>query len=297
MSSKPDAAVTLRATAVLAGGVIEVSGRDAGAFLQAQLMSDVRLLSDGQWQWSGWLTPKGRVVALAALLRFDAERYWMALPDHPAADLAPALQRYVLRSKTSLRIREDLGFAGSLRTPASLGSAATGNRFDTAGDTIQMDWSGERPRTLTIAPINATPTADAETCDAGAWAVEDLAHGLPRLGVGSSYTPQMLGLERLQAYSVKKGCYPGQEIVARTHFLGQAKRGLRRLHSTRALAPGTTLSGAAGTLGEVVCAASSGTRHEALAILATDSASVELHADGAPDSTIRVIGFAEGLAR
>ena len=75
--------------------------------------------------------------------------------------------------------------------------------------------------------IGAAPsTPDAPACDR--WAAIDLAHGLPRLADAQSgqWTPQQLSLDRLRAYSVKKGCYPGQEIVARTHFLGQAKRGL-----------------------------------------------------------------------
>ena len=69
-----------------------------------------------------------------------------------------------------------------------------------------------------------------------AWLADDLAHGLPRLDESQreAWTPQMLSLERLHAFSLKKGCYPGQEIVARTHYLGQAKRALAQNRRHRA---------------------------------------------------------------
>src|SRR5690606_25505940 len=91
------------------------------------------------------------------------------------------------------------------------------------------------PRTLAVT-TGATPD------DPGAAARSracDLAHGLPRLDAepAGQWTPQQLSLDRLRAYSVKKGCYPGQEIVARTHFLGQAKRGVVRLGADRRITP------------------------------------------------------------
>ena len=59
---------------------------------------DVASLADGHWQWSGWLTPKGRVIALFALLRFDAGKLWLLLPDADATQLRESLQRFVFRS-------------------------------------------------------------------------------------------------------------------------------------------------------------------------------------------------------
>ena len=87
--------------------VLELSGRDAGVFAHAQFMNDVAGLAVGQWQWNGWLTPKGRVVALFALLKLDAERLWLLLPDVDPGELASKLQRFVFRSKVSLRARPD----------------------------------------------------------------------------------------------------------------------------------------------------------------------------------------------
>jgi folate-binding protein YgfZ len=293
MSSKPDTG----AASVLAGGVIECSGRDAGAFLQAQLMNDVRQLEDGDWQWSGWLTPKGRIVALAALLRLEAERYWLVLPDHAAPSLAGQLQRYVMRSKLQLRVRDDLMLGGSMRSPASNGSVAVGRRLDIGERLVRMDWGGnEQPRTLTVGNAPDLPPGSNDG-DATRWKLEDLAHGLPRLGGDASWTPQMLGLDRLHAYSVRKGCYPGQEIVARTHFLGQAKRGLVRLRVDQALGDGVAVDGPQGRVGEVVCAASDGARHEALALIQLDAIAAPLRVGDGPGGVVHVTGFAEGLAR
>lgn len=295
MSSKPETGPP-PPSPVISGGVIECAGRDAGAFLQAQLMNDVRALADGEWQWSGWLTPKGRVVALMALLRFDPERYWLLLPDHPADALATDLQRFVLRSKLRLQVHPELLGVGCLQAPATIASVAAGRRFGGDDRIVQLDFSGETTRTLTLGRANDLP-ANAGDCGAATWALHDLAHGLPRLSGEPAWTPQMLGLERLAAYSVRKGCYPGQEIVARTHFLGQAKRGLQRLQSAHPLAPGMPVQAAGGRIGEIVCAASDELRHEALALIPLDLPAGELRVGEGAGSEVRVMRFAEGLAR
>ena len=290
MSIKPES--TAATEEVWSGGVLEVEGRDAGVFLQAQLMNDLRALAVGDWQWTGWLNAKGRVIALAALVRRSELAYWLILPDYSAARLAEDLRRFVFRSKLTLIVRDDLGLRGLWErdavSPEPIASLSNRN------DPVLVRFGGERPRLLQVAAKSAdTPGAASAT----AWAVEDLAHGLPRLtdAAVATHTPQMLGLERLRAYSVKKGCYPGQEIVARTHFLGQAKRGLRRLLTPQALPRGTALFADSLMAGEVLCSASHDRRHEALAVLPlTTSGELRVGPDG-PAS--RVIEFAEGLAR
>ncbi len=88
------------------------------------------------------------------------------------------------------------------------------------------------------------------------WAGAHLRAGIPRLPASQhdKWTPQQLSLDRLDAFSVKKGCYPGQEIVARTHFLGKAKRGLVVFTTNADVAPGDPMPETAGN-GEVVAAA------------------------------------------
>ena len=83
MPDKPDPCFALPDQAVIA-----LHGRDALAFAQAQFMNDVAALADGQWQWNGWLTAQGRVIALFVLLRRDAESLWLVLGDaEPTDDL------------------------------------------------------------------------------------------------------------------------------------------------------------------------------------------------------------------
>ena len=115
--------------------VLEISGPDALAFMQAQCMNDVSLLADGQWQWNGWLTPQGRVIALFALLRRDAQTLWCVLPDSPAATLAQQMQRYVFRAKVKLRPRDDLHVGGRF---AIVAQTAVG------GDAASLDLSTYR---------------------------------------------------------------------------------------------------------------------------------------------------------
>ena len=256
-------------------GVLAVAGPDAVKFMHAQCMSDVASLAPGHWQWSGWLTPRGRVIALFALLKLDAETLWLVVPDADAATLAAQLRRFVFRSKLSLDLRDDLVAAGAFARPReAAGSCLAGH----AAEGVEVDFGGEGgSRTLRVAPAPVPG-------DAGAlarWMRDDLAHGLPRLppSQAEQWTPQMLSLERLRAFSVKKGCYPGQEIVARTHFLGQAKRGLALLESERLLTPGDEVSDGTREIGTVVSAACNADGDGvALAVLPLERASGGLRA-------------------
>lgn len=258
MSIKPNDAP------VWPGGVLDVHGRDALAFLHAQLMSDVKALVDGGTQWSGWLNAKGRVIALALLQRVDGERFRLWLPDHPAAQLAEKLHRFVFRSKLVFDVPGLV--LGGVRTPRADGIDLGGRWLAPGESQISFD----------------------------EWAVHDLAHGVPRLPAAAieSHTPQMLGLDRLAAYSVKKGCYPGQEIVARTHFLGQAKRRLQRLVGDHAFAPGE----AVGDAGDILCAASFEGRHEAQAVLPIEATHSRWQRAGNLGEA-RLMPFLPGLAR
>jgi folate-binding protein YgfZ len=255
--------------------LIALSGRDAAAFAQAQFMSDINALAPGQWHWSGWLTPKGRVIALFALLKFDDETLWLLLPDADPVTLAAALQRFVFRSKVTINVRGDLKVEGTFGAP----SRAGGNVFaGEASSGIELDFSAEGgARTLRILPASI---ASHDPAWGARWAAFDLEHGLPRLPSAQTdhWTPQQLSLERLNAFSVKKGCYPGQEIVARTHFLGKVKRGLALVEGPAALRAGDDLRAAGEALGHLVACADDGERHLALAVVPLERAAKALHA-------------------
>ncbi|MDZ4047421.1 MAG: folate-binding protein [Pseudoxanthomonas sp.] len=270
-------------------GVLAVSGPGAAGFLQAQLMNDVAVLSPGQWHWSGWLTPKGRLIALFALLRAAEDRFLLIAPDMAAAELGTALKRFVFRSKLAL-------------DPSPGWVAASGPTAATpAPDRVAEDPSRRMaldlgdpaaPRTLWLLPTDDSALAPADPAVDAGWLARDLGYGLPRLPPGQreAWTPQMLSLERLSAFSLKKGCYPGQEIVARTHYLGQAKRELVRILGETLSAGQAVKSGESG-VGTVACATADG--REGLAVL-TVGEHLALSADGHP---CRVARLNEGLAR
>ena len=271
--------------------VIALSGRDASAFAQAQLMNDLKLLAPGRWQWNGWLTPKGRVIALFALLKFDEDTLWLLVPDADPVTLASALQRFVFRAKVAIAVRDDLHVEGAF----ALSQQARGNEL--AGDPasgVELDFSADAgPRTLRIVP-DSTASHDAVWMQR--WAAFDLAHGLPRLPASQSdhWTPQQLSLDRFNAFSVKKGCYPGQEIVARTHFLGKVKRGLALIEGSEAMRAGDDLLAGGQPLGHLVASADDGERHLALAVVPLEREPVALQA-GAIE--VREVPLGEGLAR
>lgn len=263
-----------------------LTGRDALAFAQSQSMNDVAALADGQWQWNGWLTPKGRVIALFALLRFDAESLWLLLPDTDPADLAAQLQRYVFRSKVALAVREDLHATGRFEAPAQAGGAS----FADIDGVVELDLSGDGgPRSLRIGPEQSSNDETA----AAHWRRFDLQHGLPRLQGEhvEAWTPQQLSLDRLRAFSVKKGCYPGQEIVARTHFLGQVKRGVALYEASADTTVGDEVrAGSERSIGKIICTAGP----LALAVVPLDTPTEGLDCGGVPLKSMPLFG---GLAR
>lgn len=168
-------------------------GADAGAFLQAQTMNDVRPLAPGHWQWNGWLNPKGRVIALFALLRLDDARYWLLLPDYPAESLLPRLQRYVFRSKLKLSASPGYRAAGDLAPPPAGVSPADAVVHD--GEAMRLDFRGDGGRRHLLLLPAGDPTLAADDPDTDqAWLKLDLQHGLPRLAESQSeaWTPQML---------------------------------------------------------------------------------------------------------
>ena len=278
--------------------VVQLEGRDAVAFAQAQCMNDVAALDEGGWQWNGWLTPKGRVVALFAVLRPGPDTLWLLMPDGDAGELVARLGRFVFRSKVKISVRADLQVAGAFAKPVSAAGARLAGDVETGVELDMGDGSEGGARTLRI----ATAKAPHDASIAARWRACDIAHGWPRLPASQAeaWTPQQLSLDRLRAYSVKKGCYPGQEIVARTHFLGQAKRGLVLLGCDAPPDAGSeVLQGgrAIGTIAGSAAAAGEAGPHAALALavlpLERGDGALQL-ADGAG---LALLSLREGLAR
>ncbi|AKC85533.1 YgfZ/GcvT domain-containing protein [Pseudoxanthomonas suwonensis] len=269
--------------------VLALDGPDAVAFAQAQFANDVAALAAGQWQWSALLTPKGRVIAVFALLRTGEASLRLLLPDFDAAELGEALRRFVFRRKVVIAPRPDLHVAGAFAAPAQALGADLAGSEDTA---LELDYGAAGlPRRLRISPAPAVSDAAASE----AWTVADLRLGLPRLPASQreQWTPQQLALDRLAAFSVKKGCYPGQEIVARTHFLGKAKRETLLLRVPDTVEAGDEVFQSGRAIGSVVGTAGVVPRI-ALAVLPLEREAAPLLAGG---QEAVVEPFVEGLAR
>ncbi len=270
-------------------------GPEAASFLQSQTMNDVRGLASQQWQWNGWLNAKGRVIALFALLRLGPDRFIAVLPDMPADELASQLKRFVFRTKVRIETVTSHIAAADFDAPATNGDEGgqhVGGDID-SGLVLDMSGDGCRRQLLLLPSADPALAAPDAACDAH-WLAADLAHGLPRLPPEQreTWTPQMLSLERLNAFSLNKGCYPGQEIVARTHYLGKAKRGLTRVQGEN-LATGAELRNEQETaIGAIVCV--TGDAREGLAVVQMDSLDSQIRIDG---RQVDLPGLFTGLQR
>lgn len=196
---------------------IEIAGADAARFLHGQLSNDVLNLADGQSQLTSFNTPKGRVVAILRLLR-DSEHFFAVLPRELAAPLLERLGRYVLRAKVSLRLSSEL-------VPCEAPGA---------------------PHRILVCTRPATPAAPDSAAVAEEWKHGNIAAGIPQIYAATSevFVAQMLNLDRVEGISFTKGCYTGQEIIARTQNLGRIKRRMLRFAtaSDPPLAPGDTVA-------------------------------------------------------
>jgi len=269
--------------------VLALDGPDAIAFAQAQFANDVNALAPGHWQWSAWLTPKGRVVAVFALVRTANASLRLVLPDIGAEEFGEALRRFVFRRKVAIAARPDLHAAGAFAAPAQATGPVLAGSEATA---LELDYGAPGlSRILRLSPAPAPADEQAQA----AWAVADLRLGLPRLPASQreQWTPQQLGLDRLAAFSVKKGCYPGQEIVARTHFLGKAKRGTVLLRVPDTVEPGAEVAQSGRAIGSVASVAGTAPRL-ALAVLPLERGGTPLQVG---ETEARVVAFVEGLSR
>jgi folate-binding protein YgfZ len=198
-SRLPDTRVSLPAPAEL----IELAGPDAEKFAQAQFCNDVTALAPGASQLNAWLNPQGRVRRLFHLLRAGETRYLLLLRGGDAASILPTLRMFVLRLKLQVQALSGWHWAETATAEAS------DETFVLAlpqGRTLQLqrekEVSGGLPWAETLA----------RDIDAGLPWLPD--HALEQL------LPSWMGFARLRAISHDKGCYPGQEIVARLHFRG-----------------------------------------------------------------------------
>lgn len=226
-------------------GVIRVSGEDAVSFLQNLLTNDVKALTSGVASLGGLCNVKGRLAATFLLWREDDD-VLLALSGELVPTVLTRLSKYILRSKVKLADigteKVLIGIAGesAQATLEALGALATvptqpmttGRIRDS--DVIRLD----QQRFILALEADRAPALWRELAvslrPAGlaAWHWLEIAAGIPRVTTATveQFLPQMLNLELVGGVSFNKGCYPGQEIVARTQYLGKVKRRMYRVH-------------------------------------------------------------------
>jgi len=269
--------------------LIAVDGSDATTFLQGQLTSDVAALEPGAWQWSGYCNAKGRLLGTLRLVR-TGEGFLAETPSGVALDLATRLSRFVLRAKVAFATDADtdcgIGVAGP-QAAASL-TRWLGHVPPAAGHAESLDGGiligvGATRWHCYLPPIQASDAWDrlaatATPISTRLWSRFDLDEGIPWIvpETQALFVPQMVDFELLGGVSFSKGCYPGQEIVARSQYLGSVKRRLHVASTATELAPGTRLENAAHpdqAVGNVVSSAPGGDgSFRILAVLDLESA-------------------------
>ncbi len=270
-------------------GILRFTGPDSLSFLQGQVSNDTRRLAEGQSLLAAYSSPQGRVLALLYLLPHSSGVIAI-LPRELVAPTSEGLRKFVLRAKVKIEdAGELLNVAGvhgvhgleaaGLTAPPSINGYAETDGIGVAA--VNRDpgryWVIGASRMLAEHGL-AGDALRAEQIERD-WRLADIRAGLPQiyLGTREAFVAQMLNLDLLDGISFSKGCYTGQEIIARTQHLGRIKRRLYRLR----LPPGEwrigqTLRLSDGRTGRLVEAIRIGEDFEALAVL-----SVQTNADAA----------------
>lgn len=205
-------------------GTIRVRGPDAVRFLQGQLSNDVTKLTAAEPMLAGFHNPQGRTIALLRLVLWDSDDILALLPRELAAPVAQRLARFVLRSKVKIA---DESQAWRLLGLHEQGTGAVRQAIDPPARCFRVGES----RWLIIAPIDA-PVPAINTAEA-IWDRLEVESGLAQVYASTTeeFVAQMLNLDALQAISFEKGCYTGQEVIARAHYRGRVKRRMQRFIS------------------------------------------------------------------
>ena len=213
---------------------LEVSGEDASTFLQGQLTNDIHQVSDQRAIYSGFCNPKGRLIGFFIIIKFN-ESYLLILPRSILENIHKKLSMYILRSKVKLTMQDEaIQIYGLLdKNKNSNNEALSKNHLDVINSNechmIKLQGVG---RFMLVGIKDACQTLIHENPellvnqDINLWKQEEILSGSPNIypATQEAFIPQSLNLDLMDAVNFKKGCYTGQEIVARTHYLGKPKR-------------------------------------------------------------------------
>jgi len=231
-------------------GVLKVSGEEAQSFLQNLFSSDVKAVSPARAQLSSFNTAKGRILSTFLVWQTGAD-YYLQLPRSLAAPMQKKLSMYVLRAKVKISDASDelvcLGLAGGSATTlakesfAAVPEEAMGMTASANAGVIRL---GENRLQVVTTPEQAKALWKSLNCGALAagspcWDWLNIRSGIPVIlpATQELFVPQMANLDLIGAVNFKKGCYPGQEIVARMQYLGKLKQRMYLAHVAASAVP------------------------------------------------------------
>ncbi len=250
-------------------GLLRIRGADARTFLQGQLSNDLEKLTREHALVATCNSSQGRVQAILTLIDRGDDGILAVLP-RPMIELTTArLRKYVMRSKVFVEdVTNTFSLLSSTFADAGSSEAIAGTHLQRE-DISFVRWRDTTGRWLVIALSDRISQADIND-GSDAWHLADIRAGLPQIypETHEAFIAQMLNLDVLDAISFTKGCYTGQEIIARTHYLGAIKRRMFRLQTTaRGVLPGTRVLNGDQHAGDVVDAIETASGTELLAVL------------------------------
>ncbi len=213
-------------------GVLRIGGADSARFLQGQLSNDMQRLPSGRTQLAGYHNPQGRAIAVLHLVRTAPDTVLAVLPRELAAAVVQRLTKFILRAKVKIEdLSEQWRVDGLIGASASAATNAPG---------VLVRYGSDEQRWLHIHPAQDAERVRGER---HRWRKLAIARGEPQVYAATSeeFVAQMLNLDLLGAIAFDKGCYTGQEVIARAHYRGRVKRRMQRFRtmSAQELAPGS----------------------------------------------------------
>lgn len=218
--------------------VLSVSGNDALKFLQGQLTNDISLATSTQSIYAGFCNPKGRLLAFFHVIKY-LDSYLLLFPQSIAENITKKLSMYILRSDVKLELDPDrlmhLGlYTDNPRSELGLLNNLPKNEMESVGEKslIATKLYSDGLRLIIIGDKNNCNNFIKNNSDTfekdefNVWATHNIKAGIPNIfnETQEAFIPQSINLDVIGAINFKKGCYTGQEIVARTHYLGKPKR-------------------------------------------------------------------------
>ncbi len=262
-------------------GVVRVSGEDRASFLHGQLSNDINNLAIGQACYATYNTPKGRVLANMLVVN-RGEDLLLVMAQDLAEAIVKRLRMFVLRAKVVFELMPDLAVSGELADNAEPHPATEPQLSFLAQiqeNTVEIILPHTGRLKISVAEDAAEYQAGAEN----AWNLHEIRSGYAWISTATKETAvaQMLNQHIIGGVHFKKGCYPGQEIIARAQYRGQVKRGLAVLRGDSLEAAGVAVQNGGEEAGQIINTALTDTGSLSLAVIKFSAAHADLSdADG-----------------